>query len=93
MDKIYSFTKEMTIHKTIRFTKDEFKKFVERYKEDCAYWYNKQEQEIPLEEYIRDEDLLEEFIDEEYMYDWNTFNVNRTDNDLYDFYKDVEKFL
>ena len=91
---MYEFYKEMVVYKSITFaTEEELKKFIEKYKEDCEYWYNKQEQDIPFEEYIKDEDMLEEFLDENYMYDWNTYYVDRSDNNIYDFYKDVEKFL
>jgi len=90
---MYSIEKDITLYKIINFTEDEVKDLIKRYKDDCWYWYERQEQEIPFEEYIKDKDMFEDFIYENYLYDWNTFVEDRSDDNIYDFYRDVEKFL
>ena len=90
---MYSFTKEVTLYKTVTFTEDEFKQLIENYKKDCKYWYEKQEQEIPFEEYIKDEYMFEQFLDENYLWDLNEYEEDKVNSDIYDFYKEVEKFL
>lgn len=90
---MYSFTKELKIYKTITFTDDEIQSFIENYKKDCKYWYDKQNQIIPFEEYIKDENFLEQFIEENYAWDLNEYEVDYSYTDIYDFYDEVEKFL
>lgn len=91
---MYTITKEMTIYKTISFTEEEVKKLIEKYKEDSKFWYERYEKDnMSFEEYIKDIDAFNEFIEENYLWDLSEYNVDRSDSDVADFYDKIEEFL
>lgn len=80
---MFTYGKSYEISKTIDFTDDEMKKIIEDYKKDCEKWH--------LDP--NDRSNFEEFMDSEYMWDWNEYNVDYSTSNIYDLYNDIQELL
>ena len=80
---MFTYSKNYKISKTIEFTDDDMKKLIECYKKDCEKWY------------LDPNDIsnFEDYMDSEYLWDWNDYNVEYSTSNIYDLYNDIQKFL
>ena len=80
---MFTYSKSYEISKTILFTDDDMKEVIEHYKKDCEEWH--------LDP--NDRSNFENYMDSEYLWDWNEYNVEYSTSNICDLYDDIQELL
>ena len=80
---MFTYTVKLELHLNINFSEDELKQTVDEYKRDCLQWNLNQYSKQNLEYYLNDK----------YTWDLNEYEVDWSENNIDDFYDEVQEFL
>lgn len=80
---MFTYSKNYEISKTIEFTDGDMKELIEYYKKDCEKWH--------LDP--KDRSNFESYMNSEYLWDWNEYDVDYSTSNIYDLYDDIQEFL
>ena len=80
---MFTYSKSYEISKSIEFTDNDMKELIEYYKKDCEKWH--------LD--LNDISNFEDYMNSEYLWDWNEYNVDYSTNNIYDLYNDIQELL
>ena len=80
---MFTYSKSFELSKSIEFTDDEMKEVIEYYKKDCEKWH--------LDP--NDSSNFEDYMDSEYLWNWNDYDVDYSETNGYDLFNDIQEFL
>ena len=80
---MFTYSKIYEISKTIEFTDGDMKELIEYYKKDCEKWH--------LDP--KDISNFESYMNSEYLWDWNEYDVEYSASNIRDLYDDIQEFL
>lgn len=80
---MFTYSKSFELSNSIKFTDDEMKEIIEYYKKDCEKWH--------LDP--NDSSNFEDFMDSEYLWNWNDYDVDYSESNGYDLFNNIQKFL
>ena len=80
---MFTYSKIYEISKTIEFTDGDMKELIEDYKKDCEKWH------------LDPNDIsnFEDYMNSEYLWDWNEYDVDYSASNIYDLYDDIQELL
>ena len=80
---MFTYSKSYEISKTIEFTDGDMEELIEYYKKDCKKWH--------LDP--KDISNFESYMNSEYLWDWNEYDVEYSASNIYDLYDDIQELL
>ena len=80
---MFTYSKSFELSKVIEFTDNEMKEVIEYYKKDCEKWH--------LDP--NDPSNFEDYMDSEYLWNWNDYDVDYSESNSYDLFNDIQEFL
>ena len=80
---MFTYSKSFELSKSIKFTDDEMKEVIEYYKKDCEKWH--------LDP--NDHSNFENYMDSEYLWNWNDYDVDYSESNGYDLFNNIQEFL
>lgn len=87
---MFTYTKEVTVSKTLYFTDKEMEELIKDYKKKATKDHEDWHMKDSLEDYLKDIDTLYDYMEENYMWDLNEYKVGYSETNISDFYSEIE---